>query len=102
MKEKYRVLRIMATVYKVLAWIALVAGVAISILILVAGSLISQQLGTAGAAGGSFVAFLVTLIYALFSFATLYALGEAINLLFDIERQTNTTQEQVRDIRKAA
>ena len=102
MAEKYRLLRTMAVVYKVLAWVALVVGVAVSIFALVASSLISQQLGTAGAAGGGFIAFIALLVYSLITFGSLYALAEGIYLLFDIEQQSRTTKDQIRDIRKDA
>ncbi len=102
MRDKYRLLRVMAVVFKVLAWVGLVMGVAFSIFALVASSLIAQQLGAAGAAGGGFIAFIGILIYSLITFGALYALSEGIYLLFDIEQQTRTTKEQMRDIRKAA
>jgi len=102
MRDKYRLLRVMAVIFKIMAWVALVAGVAVSIFALVASSLIAQQLGTAGAAGGGFIAFLAILIYSLITFGSLYALSEGIYLLFDIEEETRTTREQMREIKKAA
>ncbi len=102
MAEKYRMLRIMAVVYKVLAWVSLVIGIGLSIAALAAGSVIAQQLGTAGAAGGGFLAFIGILIYTLVTFGSLYALSEGIGLLFDIEHQTETTKDEMRDIKKAA
>lgn len=102
MTEKYRILKTMAVVFKVFAWVSLVLGVAFSIFALVASSLIAQQLGTAGAASGGFVAFIGLMIYSLFAFGSFYALAEGIQLLFAIEQQSRTTKEQVQDIRKAA
>ena len=102
MAEKYRLLRVMAVIFKILAWVSLVVGVAVSIFALVASSLIAQQLGTAGAAGGGFIVFLGVLIYSLITFGSLYALSEGIYLLFDIEQQARITKEQMREIKKAA
>ncbi len=102
MAEKYRILRTMAVVYKVLAWVSLVIGIGMSIAALAAGSVIAQQLGAAGAAGGGFLAFVGILIYSLVTFGSLYALSEGISLLFDIEYQTETTKDEMRDIKKAA
>lgn len=97
---QYRVLRVMAGVYKVLAWISLVVGVVFSLVALIASSLISQQFGTAAPAGGGFIVFLVGLLYTLFTFGTLLAIGEGIDLLFDIRNNTQRAVEQ--QIRPAA
>jgi vacuolar-type H+-ATPase subunit I/STV1 len=102
MKEKYRLLRVMAVIYKILAWVSLVVGVIVSIFALAASSLIAQQLGAAGAAGGGFILFLGIVVYSLISFGSLYALGEGIDLLFDIEQQTRKTEEKMAETKKAA
>lgn len=94
MTKKYRLLKTMAVVYKVMAWVSLVFGMSLSIFALVASSLVSQQLGTAAPAGGGFVAFTVLILYTLISFGSFYAMGEVINLLFDIDEQTRGARER--------
>jgi len=101
-KEKYRILRTMAVVYKIMAWVSLVFGLIGSITFLIQFSLLSQQLGTAVPAVAGTSLFVMFLVYTLVAFGTLYALSEGIRLLFDIERQTRATPEQTREIRRAA
>jgi len=101
-KEKYRILRTMAVVFKIMAWVTLVSGVIGSVTVLIQFSLLSQQLGTAVPAGAGVSLFILLLAYTLLGFGTLYAFAEGINLLFDIERQTRATPEQAREIRPAA
>lgn len=102
MKDKYRILRTMAVVFKVLAWVSLILGIIGSVTFWIQFSLLSQQLGTAVPAAAGFVIFAVMFLYTLVGFGALYALAEGINLLFDIERQTRTTEGKVRELRPAA
>lgn len=102
MKEKYRILRTMAVVYKILAWVSLVFGLIGSITFLIQFSLVSQQLGTAVPAFAGFTLFAVFLGYTLIAFGTFYALAEGINMLFDIERQTRDTETKTTRLRPAA
>lgn len=105
METKFRALRIVGTLWKVLAWIALVAGILTAILILVAGVLgtggvILREFGgdpslVAGAAGvvTGLVGFVVTLIGALIYFLGLYAMGELVFLLLAIEENTRPLRQ---------
>ena len=104
MKEKYRILRTMAVVFKIMAWVSLVFGIIGSVTFLIQFSLLSQQLGTAVPAAAGFSLFLVLMAYTLVAFGTFYAMAEGISLLFDIERQTRPTAaaDQGRQIRPAA
>ena len=102
MKEKFRILKTMAVVYKIMAWVTLVFGLIASVTFLVQFSLLSQQLGTAVPAFAGFSLFVVFMAYTLLGFGTLYALAEGIHLLLSIEQQTKTTQDKVREIRPAA
>jgi hypothetical protein len=97
LKQKYRILRTMATVFKVLAWLALIAGIIGSVTFWIQFSLLSEQIGTAVPAVAGFVVFAILFIYSLVSFGALYALAETINLLFDIERQTRAIGNQGQD-----
>ena len=102
MREKYRTLSLMAVVFKVMAWISLIAGLIGSIAFLMQFSLLSQQLGTALPAIAGFTFFVVFVVYTLLSFGSLYAISEGIYLLFDIEKETRNTKDKVSEIRPAA
>ena len=100
MEKKYRVLRIVATIFKVLAWIVLVVGLLVAIIWTVAlmasgvsrlraqlpSTLYYPGLGLPLASGlaGSLVLGLISILYFLF----LYASGEFVFLLLDIEENT--------------
>jgi hypothetical protein len=101
MEKRFRVLRIIGTIWKILAWIALIVGILSSIGILLTsifGGGIMGQLGREyvdapwaswafGLAGG-LVAFAVSLIGTIIYFLALYAVGELIYLLLAIEENT--------------
>lgn len=104
MEKKFRVLRIIGTFWKVLAWITLVGGVLSSLGVLLAGilgsggfilRLFEQQAGTPvpGAFGvvGSVFGFFVVLVFTIIYFLVLYAVGDLIYLLLAIEENTRRT-----------
>jgi uncharacterized membrane protein len=104
MEKKFRVLRIIGTLWKALAWIALIGGVLASLGILLAGvlgsggfllSLFQQETGiTPGAAVGvvgSILAFIFALATTVVYFLILYAVGELIYLMLAIEENTRQT-----------
>jgi len=101
-EKRFTVLRIVATLYKILGWIILVVGTLASLGIFVAGLLggagVSQymsrgsQLGglMSGALGGlvaAVISFLLTLLY----FVLTYGVGEVIYLFVAIEENTRAT-----------
>jgi len=97
MEKRFRVLRFIGTLYKVLAWIALVGGVLAAFGTLVAGLIggvsLPRQYGFPRA-GGALVGiggFLVGLIVAVIYFITLYGVGELIYLFLAIEENTRET-----------
>lgn len=109
MEKKFTALRIVATIWKILAWIVLIFGIIASILSLI-GSIVGggvlgpmmQQYGfegqvPAGVFGvvGGIITFLVMLIATLFYFLALYAVGEGISLLLAIEENTRLTAQWV-------
>lgn len=110
MERKFRILRIIGTLWKVLAWIILVGGILFSLGILLVGVLgsgaaILQMFGqdvTAmpGAMGlvSSVVGFLVTLFTTIIYFLLLYAIGDLIYLLLAIEENTRRTVRFIRDV----
>jgi hypothetical protein len=108
MEKKFRVLRIIGTLWKVLAWITLVIGVLSSFGILLAGILGSGGLvlryfgqdpgvmpGAISAVSG-IVGFITGLIASIIYFLILYAVGELIFLLLAIEENTRLTVDWIR------
>lgn len=107
MEKKFRVLRIVGTIWKVLAWVMLIVGFLASVGLLLmsifGGQMIRQlmppeQMPWApqlfGVAGGV-VSFLVSLIVTLIYFLLFYAVGELIYLLLAIEENTRLTSQLV-------
>jgi len=92
MGRQFTALRVIGTIFKVLAWLALILGVLAAIGVLVASFTLEDQitipgLGMAGPLTGIavfFVALLVSIIY----FLLLYAVGETIYLVLAIEENT--------------
>lgn len=102
MEKKFRVLRIIGTLWKVLAWITLIGGILLSFAILLGGILGSgaaiplfrpeTRFGpTASIIVSSVVGFIFGLIITALYFLILYAVGELIYLLLAIERNTRQT-----------
>jgi hypothetical protein len=103
MESKFRVLRIIGTLWKVLAWITLIGGILFAIGVLLAGilgsggvilrqfgqepSVMPGFVGVASGIAGFIVAVIVSIIY----FLMLYAIGELIYLLLAIEENTRQT-----------
>jgi hypothetical protein len=103
MEKRYKVLRFVATLWKILAWIALVLGVLTSF-----GALLGGILGAMGpqfwrnlglnpalfGGGGvivGIIGFLMGLIITAFQFVMLYATGEIFSVLIAIEENTRAT-----------
>lgn len=108
MEKKFTVLRLIGTIWKILAWVALVLGLLSSIGILLASVLgggIMGQLGQqyGGAAGpawasgllGGIVLFIGSLILTILYFLALYAVGELIYLLLAIEENTRLAAQWI-------
>ncbi len=104
MEKKFRVLRIIGTLWKILAWIVLVGGILSSLGILAAGIFgggFMQQLGQQAGQGaflfnalGGIIGFVIGLISSAFYFLILYAAGEMIYLLLAIEENTRGASSQ--------
>ncbi len=99
MERKFRVLRIVGTLWKVVAWVVLIGGILTAIGVLLAGILggggiLLRELGvgpgTLSAAGilGGIAGFVVAVIGAVITFFLYYAVGELIYLLLAIEENT--------------
>jgi len=105
MESKFRVLRIIGTLWKVLAWITLIGGILLAIGILLAGLLGSggvllRQFGQdpsvmPGAVGivSGIAGFIISAIISIIYFLVLYAVGELIYLLLAIEENTRRTMQ---------
>ena len=106
MQRKYSILRIVATIFKVLAWIALVFGVlgACGSIVLGAapgllgggnqGGSFNPGLGALGIVGG-IVGGLAGLFGSVLVFLVLYTYGDMISLLIDLEENTRLTAERL-------
>ncbi len=108
MEKKFRVLRIIGTAYKILAWIVLVVGVIFSIGMLLTsilgGGMLSQfgqeyseiaGVAWAFSVAGGIVAFIVFLVVTVVCFLLLYAIGEYIYLMIAIEENTRLTAQRI-------
>lgn len=102
MTSRYRVLRIMAVVYKVGAWLTLIGGSMTAIALLTSVNTVSKQLGTAIPGGTGLAMFFAFELYSLLAFGSLLGLSEAISLLLDINRKTRQAQEKDTVLRPAA
>lgn len=108
MEKKFRILRVIGTIWKVLAWIVLILGVIASFATLLmsifGGGMMRQFLPPGehmpwsplafGAVGG-IVGFLISLVLTLIYFLSLYAAGEFIYLLLAIEENTHLTAQWI-------
>jgi hypothetical protein len=105
MEKKFTVLRIIGTLWKIMAWIALVIGVLTSIGVLMfgifSGSMMRDyvQVPTraswaTGVAGGV-VGFVGTLIGTIIYFLMMYAVGELIYLGLAIEENTRQASQHI-------
>ncbi len=92
MERRFTALRIIGTVLKILAWIALLIGILTAVAGLVVGFGLSGQNALLGLdlAGplGAVAMFIALLIVAIFNFLLLYAAGEAIYVFLSMEENT--------------
>jgi hypothetical protein len=95
MDRRFTALRIIGTVFKVLAWIVLISGLLGAIGMLVLGFTFTGQEGPLGLNLGGPLAgvglFVASLILASFGFLTLYAVGESVYVFLSIEENTRRT-----------
>ena len=84
----YRALRILASVYKIVAWAILGSGSIISISLLFSSNVISSGLGIPVTLGASIITALIFEGFILLQFIFFLGLGELISLVFDIDFNT--------------
>jgi hypothetical protein len=109
MEKKYRILRIVATIWKVLAWIVLVisvlggcASIAFGVLAGGAGSSSNNTLAPllGGAIGGA-ISGLIAIFIGVLYFVSLYAFAELVDVMLALEENTRATAEQLKNLAKA-
>jgi hypothetical protein len=95
MDKRFMALRIVGSIFKILAWITLVIGLLVAAFMLVAGFALSDRLGIVsldvGGPLAGITAFIVALIATVVNFLILYAFGEAVYLFLSIEENTRRT-----------
>lgn len=101
MDRRFTALRIIGTVFKILAWISLIFGLLGAIGMLVLGFTLSGQQGFLGLDLGGPLAgiamFVVALLISIFSFLSLYAIGESVYMFLSIEENTRRTAYVVQE-----
>ena len=94
MEKKFTALRVIGTILKAFAWVALILGILGSLVPLVTGfsrmAMRGLEVPRLGILSG-FGAFLMILLMAIFYFLLLYATSELIFLFLDIEENTRLT-----------
>lgn len=95
MENRFTALRVIGTVFKVLAWLALIVGLLGAIAALASGFLLGESTSLLGLnLGGQLfgiAGFVVLLIVSIINFLFLYAVGESIYLLLSMEESSRRT-----------
>jgi hypothetical protein len=109
-EKKFKILRIVAFVWKIVAWVILVisvlGGCGSLVMSLMAGNQLARQTSTlglgmlSGAVGGIIIA-VVAILVGLFYFISLYAVAEMIDVALALEENTRATAEQLKNITKS-
>ncbi|HHX43252.1 MAG TPA: hypothetical protein GX714_04595 [Chloroflexi bacterium] len=96
MEKRFRVLRFLGLLYKILAWIVLVLGILAAIATVVIGATADEMLTVPGLPVVPMVGGLGILLGTVFYFVLLYAVGELIHLGLAIEENTRETAYYLR------
>lgn len=96
MDRRFTSLRVIGTVFKILAWITLILGLLAAIALLILGFTLSGESGLLGIMDlngplAGVAMFVVFTIIAVFGFLSLYAIGESVYLFLSIEENTRRT-----------
>ncbi len=107
MEKKFRVLRIIGTIWKILAWIVLIIGILSSVGVLLTsvfgGGMLHQfgqqyrmpQPSWLFSVAGGVIVFIGSLFITIVYFLLLYAIGELIYLLLAIEENTRLAAQWI-------
>lgn len=102
MQKKYRVLRIVATIWKVFAWIVLIVSIlggcgtlALSVLSGTAARA-NDLTGLGGGLIGGLVAALIAIFFGILYFVSLYAFAELVDVMLALEENTRATAEELK------
>jgi hypothetical protein len=110
MAKKFRILRIVAFLWKIVAWVILVisvlGGCGTIVMLATAGNQLARQssvfgLGMLGGAVGGVVIAVIAILVGLFYFISLYAVAEMIDVALAVEENTRATVEQLKQLAKA-
>ena len=110
MQQKFRILRIVAVIWKVLAWIVLVISVLGGCGVLAFSVMAGGNTGVRGAdlgfgpmggALGGVISAAVFIFGGVLYFVLLYAFSELIDVMLALEENTRLTAEQLKNITKA-
>ena len=111
MEKKFKILRIVAFVWKIVAWVILVISVLGGCGCFAFGLLMGDQfaraardLGPAGMMGGTITGILTGLaviVGGILTFIPVYALSEMIDVMLALEENTRATVEQLKNLVKA-
>ncbi len=95
MDRRFTALRVIGTIFKILAWIALIFGILGAIGTLILGFTLDNQLGISGFDVGGPLAgiafFIVILVVSILQFLILYAAGEFLYLFLSVEENSRRT-----------
>ncbi len=107
MERKFVVLRVVASIFKVLAWVILAIGVLSGCLTIALGAMpgllgggpggsnaVSSQVGAFGLIGGV-VGALAIIFFTLLYFLFVFAFGDLLHLLISLEENTRLTAERL-------
>ncbi len=108
MERKYRALRFIATLFKILAWIVLVGGIisaigALIVNLMGGGGAMWRQFGMQPAVSGAMVgitSFFAILVTTLIEALSLFAAADYIALFLDIEANTRATAHYLQEINR--
>ncbi len=109
MENKYRVLRIVATIWKVLAWIVLVVSVlggcgSLAFGLMAGGA--NTGVGGGGAAQllggaiGGVISAVLAIFFGVLYFLFLYAFAELVDVVIALEANTRSTADQLKNLAK--
>jgi len=92
MDRRFTALRVIGTIFKILAWTSLIFGLLAAVAMLIFSFILSGEQGPLGLNLGGPLAgiamFVVLAISALVGFLTLYAIGESVYVFLSIEENT--------------